>query len=138
MVEINKTLETKYKESQQPKVKIQSARGGIASDDKNDVASILNEIKDIIIEIKDKLFDKKRAGVAPSGKKQLDPSSNVKEVMNRNKVAEVEAEQASADAQKRAENIDKQNALNYVSNFFYYFKKMRSISIYNWALNLPD
>ena len=110
MVEINKTLETKYKESQQPKVKIQSARGGIASDDKNDVASILNEIKDIIIEIKDKLFDKKRAGVAPSGKKQLDPSSNVKEVMNRNKVAEVEAEQASADAQKRAENIDKQNA----------------------------
>lgn len=109
MVEINKTLETKYKESQQPKVKIQSARGGIASDDKNDISSILNEIKDIIIEIKDKLFDKKRAGVAPSGKKQLDPSSNVKEVMNRNKAAQIEAEQVAADAQKRAENIDRQN-----------------------------
>ena len=109
MVEINKTLETKYKESQQPKVKIQSARGGIASDDKNDISSILNEIKDIIIEIKDKLFDKKRAGVAPSGKKQLDPSSNVKEVMNRNKAAQLEAEQVAADAQKRAENIDRQN-----------------------------
>jgi len=110
MEEINKTLEAKYKESQQPKVKIQSAKSGIVPEDKNDISSILNEIKDIIIEIKDKLFDKKRAGVAPSGKKQLDPSSNVKEVMNRNKVAQAEAEQASADAQKRAENIDRQNA----------------------------
>ena len=110
MEEINKTLEVKYKESQQPKVKIQSAKSGIVPEDKNDISSILNEIKDIIIEIKDKLFDKKRAGVAPSGKKQLDPSSNVKEVMNRNKVAQAEAEQAAADAQKRAENIDRQNA----------------------------
>ena len=110
MEEINKTLEAKYKESQQPKVKIQSAKSGIVPEDKNDISSILNEIKDIIIEIKDKLFDKKRAGVAPSGKKQLDPSSNVKEVMTRNKVAQAEAEQASADAQKRAENIDRQNA----------------------------
>jgi hypothetical protein len=110
MEEINKTLEAKYKESQQPKVKIQSAKSGIVPEDKNDISSILNEIKDIIIEIKDKLFDKKRAGVAPSGKKQLDPSSNVKEVMNRNKVAQAEAEQAAADAQKRAENIDRQNA----------------------------
>jgi len=92
-----------------PKVKIQSAKVGVAPDEKNDVASILHDIKDILVEIKDKLFDKKRAGVAPSGKKQLDPSSNVKEVMNRNKAAETEAEQASADAQKRAENIDKQN-----------------------------
>ena len=108
MEEINKTLETKYKESQQAKVKIQSAKGGLVPNDKNDVSSILNEIKDIIIEIKDKLF--KRAGVAPSGKKQLDPNSNLKDVMNRNKVAQAEAEQASADAQKRAENIDKQNA----------------------------
>lgn len=99
MEEINKTL----KQSQQAKVKIQTAKG-----DKNDVSSILNEIKDLIIEIKDKLF--KRAGVAPSGKKQLDPSSNLKDVMNRNKVAQAEAEQASADAQKRAENIDRQNA----------------------------
>lgn len=110
MEEINKTLEAKYKESQQPKVKIQSAKSGIVPENKNDISSILNEIKDIIIEIKDKLFDKKRAGVAPSGKKQLDPSSNVKEVMNRNKVAQAEAEQAAADAQKRAENIDRQNA----------------------------
>jgi ribonuclease I len=70
MEEINKTLETKYKESQQAKVKIQSAKGALVPNDKNDVSSILNEIKDIIIEIKDKLF--KRAGVAPSGKKQLD------------------------------------------------------------------
>jgi hypothetical protein len=109
MVEINKTLETKYKESQQPKVKIQSAKVGVAPDEKNDVASILHDIKDILVEIKDKLFDKKRAGVAPSGKKQLDPNSNVKEVMTRNKAAQVEAEQASANAEKRAENIDKQN-----------------------------
>jgi hypothetical protein len=108
MEEINKTLETKYKESQQAKVKIQSAKGGLVPNDKNDVSSILNEIKDIIIEIKDKLF--KRAGVAPSGKKQLDPNSNLKDVMSRNKVAQAEAEQASADAQKRAENIDRQNA----------------------------
>jgi hypothetical protein len=93
-----------------PKVKIQSAKGGVASNDKNDVASILTDIKKILVEIKDKLFDKKRAGVAPSGKKQLDPSSNVKEVMNRNKAAQVDAEQASANAEKRAENIDKQNA----------------------------
>lgn len=109
MEEINKTLETTHKESQQPKVKIQSAKGGVAPNDKNDVASILTDIKKILVEIKDKLFDKKRAGVAPSGKKQLDPSSNVKEVMNRNKAAKVDAEQASADAEKRAENIDKQN-----------------------------
>jgi len=109
MEEINKTLETKYKESQQPKVKIQTAKVGVAPDEKNDVASILHDIKDILVEIKDKLFDKKRAGVAPSGKKQLDPNSNVKEVMTRNKAAQVEAEQASANAEKRAENIDKQN-----------------------------
>jgi len=108
MEEINKTLETKYKESIQPKVKIQSAKGGVVAGDKNDVVSILSEIKQIITEIKDKLF--KRAGVAPSGKKQLDPNSNVKDVMSRNKVAQAEAEQAAADAQKRAENIDKQNA----------------------------
>jgi hypothetical protein len=108
MEEINKTLETKYKESIQPKVKIQSAKGGVVVGDKNDVVSILSEIKQIITEIKDKLF--KRAGVAPSGKKQLDPSSSVKDVMTRNKIAQAEAEQASADAQKRAENIDKQNA----------------------------
>ena len=108
MEEINKTLETKYKESIQPKVKIQSAKGGVVVGDKNDVASILTEIKQLITEIKDKLF--KRAGVAPSGKKQLDPSSSVKDVMTRNKIAQAEAEQASADAQKRAENIDRQNA----------------------------
>ena len=108
MEEINKTLETKYKESIQPKVKIQSAKGGVVAGDKNDVVSILSEIKQIITEIKDKLF--KRAGVAPSGKKQLDPNSNVKDIMSRNKVAQAEAEQAAADAQKRAENIDKQNA----------------------------
>ena len=108
MEEINKTLEAKHKESAQPKVKIQSAKGGVVVGDKNDVASILTEIKQLITEIKDKLF--KRAGVAPSGKKQLDPSSSVKDVMTRNKVAQAEAEQASADAQKRAENIDKQNA----------------------------
>jgi len=93
-----------------PKVKIQSAKSGVAPNDTNDVASILTDIKKILVEIKDKLFDKKRAGVAPSGKKQLDPSSNVKEVMNRNKAAQVDAEQASANAEKRAENIDKQNA----------------------------
>jgi hypothetical protein len=108
MEEINKTLEAKHKESIQPKVKIQSAKGGVVVGDKNDVASILTEIKQLITEIKDKLF--KRAGVAPSGKKQLDPSSSVKDVMTRNKIAQAEAEQASADAQKRAENIDKQNA----------------------------
>jgi hypothetical protein len=108
MEEINKTLETKYKESIQPKVKIQSVKGEVVAGDKNDVVSILSEIKQIITEIKDKLF--KRAGVAPSGKKQLDPNSNVKDVMSRNKVAQAEAEQAAADAQKRAENIDKQNA----------------------------
>ena len=107
MEEINKTLEAKHKESIQPKVKIQSAKGGVVVGDKNDVASILTEIKQLITEIKDKLF--KRAGVAPSGKKQLDPSSSVKDVMTRNKVAQAEAEQASADAQKRAENIDRQN-----------------------------
>jgi len=110
MEEINKTLETTHKESQQPKVKIQSAKGEVAPNDKNNVASILTDIKKILVEIKDKLFDKKRAGVAPSGKKQLDPNSNVKEVMNRNKAAQVDAEQASANAEKRAENIDKQNA----------------------------
>ena len=109
MEEINKTLETTHKESQQPKVKIQSAKGEVAPNDKTDVASILTDIKKILVEIKDKLFDKKRAGVAPSGKKQLDPSSNVKEVMNRNKAAQVDAEQASANAEKRAENIDRQN-----------------------------
>jgi hypothetical protein len=108
MEEINKTLEAKHKESIQPKVKIQSAKGGVVVGDKNDVASILTEIKQLITEIKDKLF--KRAGVAPSGKKQLDPSSSVKDIMSRNKVAQAEAEQAAADAQKRAENIDKQNA----------------------------
>lgn len=111
MEEINQVLKTTYKESQeQPKVKIQSAKSEVAPNDKNDVASILTDIKKILVEIKDKLFDKKRAGVAPSGKKQLDPSSNVKEVMNRNKAAQVDAEQASANAEKRAENIDKQNA----------------------------
>jgi len=109
MEEINKTLETTHKESQQPKVKIQSAKGGVTPNDTNDLASILTDIKKILVEIKDKLFDKKRAGVAPSGKKQLDPSSNVKEVMNRNKAAQVDAEQASANAEKRAENIDRQN-----------------------------
>ena len=107
MEEINKTLEAKHKESIQPKVKIQSVKGGVLVGDKNDVASILTEIKQLITEIKDKLF--KRAGVAPSGKKQLDPSSSVKDVMTRNKVAQAEAEQAAADAQKRAENIDRQN-----------------------------
>jgi hypothetical protein len=92
-----------------PKVKIQSAKSKGTSDNKNDVASILTDIKKILVEIKDKLFNKKRAGVAPSGKKQLDPSSNVKDVMSRNKAAQVGAEQASTNAEKRAENIDKQN-----------------------------
>jgi len=92
------------------KIKIESEKGKIVSGDKNDVSSILTDIKKILVEIKDKLFDKKRSGVAPSGKKQLDPSSNVKEVMNRNKAVEAEGEQAVVDAQKRAENIDKQNA----------------------------